>query len=152
MAALIVALGVVVTASFLQGPAYELEKYPVSQVAWMESQGLLGERIAVQDFVGNYLTARPGPKAKVFFDDRFDMYPKAVIRDSLRLLDGTEGWDKALDRRQVDVVLWRKGLPLGSLLAVDPDWKVVRQDKSWIIAVRRAAESSQAKAVLTGAR
>lgn len=150
MMAMLLATGVLVTVSFLQGQAYDLAKYPVRQVAWMESKGLLGERIAVQDFVGNYLTARRGPPVKVFFDDRFDMYPRAVISDALRLLDGAEGWDDALDRHRVDVVLWRKGPPLSSLLAVHPAWRIVRQDDAWIIAVRRAATSTAARAVLAG--
>lgn len=148
MAVAIVAVGVAATASFLDGPAYDLAKYPERHVAWMEERGLLGERIAVQDFVGNYLTARRPPKAKVFFDDRFDMYPRSVIRDTLRLLDGGAGWDQALSRYQVDVVLWRKGTPLASLLAVDPAWEVVRQDKTWVVAVRRSAAGAAARAVL----
>ncbi|MGH9177720.1 MAG: hypothetical protein ACRD0N_04100 [Acidimicrobiales bacterium] len=149
--AAIVGVGVVTTAVYLDGPAYDLAKYPEEQLAWMEAQGLLGERIATQDFVGNYLTARPGPKLKVFFDDRFDMYPREVIRDSLRLLDGAEGWDESLDRHRVDVVLWRKGAPLGSILAVHPGWEIVQQDKRWLIAVRRTAQSDAAKAVLAKA-
>ena len=146
--AVVMAFAVVVTTVYLQGPAYELDRYPVRQLDWMEARGLLGERIATQDFVGNFLTARGGPKAKVFFDDRFDMYPLPVIQDSLVLLDGREGWQRPLRARHVDVVLWRRGQPLAGLLALDPGWRVVRRDKTWIIAVRVDSTRPAVRAML----
>lgn len=137
----VLGFAVVVTTVFLQGPAYQLERYPVRQLSWMEARGLLDERVATQDYVGNFLTARRGRKVKVFFDDRFDMYPRSVISDSLVLLDGREGWQRRLKARKVDVVLWRRSLPLAGLLALDPGWRVVRRDKDWVIAVRVGSRS-----------
>ena len=131
------AVGVVLFVTALQGPAYDLEKYPVRQVRWMESEGLLDRRVATQDYVGNYLIARRGTDGRVFFDDRFDMYPPRVIRDSIALLDGREGWQERLERYGVDVVLWQRAWPLAELLSIDPAWEVVRRDEEWIVAVRR---------------
>ena len=136
-AAALAALGVVLVATSLQDPAYDLRRYPVRQVAWMESQGLFDGRVATADWVGNYLIARRGTEANVFFDDRFDMYPASVIRDSFTLLDGREDWEARLDAHRVDTVLWHRTRPLASLVAVDPDWRVVRRDGEWIVAVRR---------------
>jgi hypothetical protein len=146
--AVVIAFAVVVTSTYLQGPAYDLRRYPVRQVAWMEARGLLDARVATQDFVGNFLTARAGTTAKVFFDDRFDMYPLPVIQDSLVLLDGREGWQRRLQARRVDVVLWRRSLPLAGLLALDPAWRVVRRDKTWIVAVRLDSASEAVRQVL----
>jgi hypothetical protein len=131
------AVGVVLVVTALQGPAYDLEKYPVAQVRWMESEGLLGRRVATQDYVGNYLIARRGTDGRVFFDDRFDMYPAPLIRDSIALLDGREGWQERLDRYGVDVVLWQRSRPLAELVSIAPAWEVVRRDEDWIVAVRR---------------
>ena len=140
--AAVTASAVVIATVFLQGPAYDLSRYPVRQLDWMEARGLLAERVAAQDYVGNFLTARRGPKARVFFDDRFDMYPRSVISDSLVLLDAREGWQRTLRARGVDVVLWRRSLPLAGLLALDPGWRVVRRDRTWVIAVSRGATSA----------
>jgi hypothetical protein len=137
-AAGLVAVGAVVVATSLQEPAYDLAKYPVRQVRWMEQEGLLDRRVAAQDFVGNYLIAERGTDGAVFFDDRFDMYPPRLIRDSVALLDGDEGWQRRLDRYGVDVVLWQRTRPLAGLLALDPAWEVVRRDSNWVVAVRRS--------------
>ncbi|MFP5377842.1 MAG: hypothetical protein ACLGIO_13825 [Acidimicrobiia bacterium] len=136
-AAGVAAVGAVLVVTALQQPAYDLGKYPVRQVRWMEEQGLFERRVATEDFVGNYLIAEQGADAEVFFDDRFDMYPPPVIRDSIALLDGREGWQERLDRYGVDVVLWQRSRPLAGLLALDPGWEVVRRDKGWLVAVRR---------------
>ena len=135
--AALVGLGAVMVATSLQDPAYDLRKFPVRQLDWMEAEGLLDRRVATQDFVGNLITARRGTRAEVFFDDRYDMYPERVIRDAIALLDGTEGWQQRLDAYRVDTVLWQRSKPLAGLLALDPRWRVVRRDKDWIVAVRR---------------
>ncbi len=121
----------------LQQNAYDLRAYPVRQLEWMERRGLLDGRVATQDFVGNLRTAREGPGRHVFFDDRYDMYPRTVIEDTTALLDGSEGWQRRLDRYRVDTVLWERSMPLAGLLALDPDWRIIRRDTRWIVAVRR---------------
>lgn len=133
------ALGVVavtLVASSLQRNAYDLTKYPVRQLAWMEDQGLFDGRVATQDFVGNLVMLREGPGPHVFFDDRYDMYPRQVIRDAVALLDGDEGWQRRLDTYRIDAVLWERSRPLAGLLALDPGWRIVRKDKDWVVALR----------------
>ena len=138
-AASLAVVAVVVTASALQGPEYDLDKYPVGQVAWMEDRGLFDRRVAAQDFVGNFLIVRHGEDANVFFDDRFDMYPRPVIKDAVALLDGREGWQRRLDTYGVDVVLWQRSQPLAGLVALDDGWRVMKRDPGWIVAVRADA-------------
>lgn len=140
-ATVVAALAVVATAGALvvgalQRPAYDLGIYPVAQLRWMEQSGLLDQRVATQDFVGNLIVARRGERADIFFDDRYDLYPAAVINDYLGLLDGREGWQRRLDRYGIDVVLWERSRPLAGLLSLDPGWEVVRRDRRWIVAVR----------------
>jgi hypothetical protein len=104
----------------------------------MEQHGLVtGHRIASQDFVGNLRELREGRRARVFFDDRYDMYPASVARDSLVLLAGRPGYDRVLDRYRVDVVLWDAHLQLAALLKLDPGWRIVHRAHGWIVAVRR---------------
>lgn len=132
--------GVVLLAA-LQEPAYDLGRFPVRQLDWMGRRGLLDGRVATQDFVGNLVALREGPGRHVFFDDRYELYPRRVIVDAIALLDGEEGWQRRLDRYRVDTVLWQRSKPLAGLLALDPGWRVVRRDRGWVVAVRRAAAS-----------
>lgn len=137
-----VLLGVVaatLVSTSLQRDAYDLGRYPVDHLDWMEDEGLMEGRVATQDFVGNLVLAREGPGEHVFFDDRYDLYPRAFIKDAVALIDGAEGWQGRLDRYRVDTVLWQRSKPLAGLLALDPGWEVVRQDDDWIVAVRAPA-------------
>ena len=134
--ALIGLLTVVVTAS---GPVYNLSGYPVAAVTWAEQQGLLasGKHFVTRDYVGNYLEARYGTTVKVFMDDRFDMFPEKVVDDFLTLTRGGPGWQEVLDRNGATAVLWAVDEPLGQLLAVSPQWRVVYSDERFLIAEPR---------------
>lgn len=134
-AAVVALAGVFVTAALQRG-AYDLDRYPVRQLEWMGSQRLFEGRVATQDFVGNLVLLREGPVRRVFFDDRYDLYPRPVIRDVLVLIDGGEGWQQRLDDHRIDTVLWQRSKPLANLLALDPGWRIARQDDRWVVAVR----------------
>ena len=133
--ALTMVAGLLVATS-LQRDAYDLRGYPVDQLDWMDEQGLMAGRVATQDFVGNLVLAREGAGRHVFLDDRFDLYPRSFIKDSVALVDGDEGWQGRLDEYRIDTVLWQRSKPLAGLLALDPAWRIVRRDKTWIVAVR----------------
>jgi hypothetical protein len=135
-------VGSLLVATSLQRPAYRLVDYPVRQLDWMDEQGLLAYRVATQDFVGNLIIARRGIEADVFYDDRYDLYPREVIKDSLALLDGQEGWQRRLDKYGIDVVLWERTKPLAEFLALDAGWVVVRRDPRWVIAVREGSRAA----------
>ncbi|MGH9153048.1 MAG: hypothetical protein ACRD03_11775 [Acidimicrobiales bacterium] len=135
-AAALVMTALVLAAAALGRPAYDLRHYPVSHLDWMEERGMLEAHVATQDFVGNLIVARRGEGAGVFFDDRYDMYPRQVVVDAIALLDGRDGWRDRLDRYGIDVVLWERSEPLAGLVAADPGWRVVRGDEEWVVAVR----------------
>ena len=130
------AAAALVVAAALQRPAYDLSGFPVRELDWMEDRGLLAGRVATQDFVGNLMGERMGPGRHVFFDDRFDLYPRRLIADSVSLLDGDEGWQRRLDTYRIDAVIWERSKPLAGLLALDPGWRIVRRNADWIVAVR----------------
>lgn len=111
--------------------------YPTKSVTWLEEQGLLAEphRLAEQEFVGNYLTLRYGAKARVFIDDRFDMYPIPVSRDYEALLAGKEGTLEVIGRRGIDVVLWGRKLPLVQILLAG-GWRETFGEKDYVVLQR----------------
>ena len=122
-------------ASVLTNPPLRLEPYPVRAVAYLDEQGLLASphRLAHQDFVGNYLILRFGVKARVFIDDRVDMYPAKVSGDYRALLGGTPDSTEVLDRRDVDVVLWDRKLALATVLQASGRWTQVFRDDDWVV-------------------
>jgi hypothetical protein len=111
--------------------------YPVASVTWLDEQGLLGgtHRLAHQEVVGNYLTLRYGTGVRVFVDDRFDMYPLSVSRDYRALLAGGTGSIDILDRRRIDLVLWRRNLPLTQILTA-AGWREVFDEKDYVVLQR----------------
>jgi hypothetical protein len=139
-----IAVAVVVAFVALQAldePDLDDGAYPVAAIDALEAAGLRDPEVrwAHQDVTGNYLTFRYGRDARVFFDDRYDMFPEAVSRDYLVLNDGEPGWDEALDRHGIDVVVWRREEPLAQLLEADDRWAVWWEDDDTVVACRTSA-------------
>jgi hypothetical protein len=78
--------------------------------------------IAEEDFAGNYLELRSGGAVPAFMDDRYDLHERRLVDDYLLLVRGQPGWNEALARRGVDVVVWRRESVLVELLSLDPAW------------------------------
>jgi hypothetical protein len=121
------------------GRTLDERSYPVASVRWMDRQGLFGpsHRVAHQDVVGCFLILRDGRSARVFIDDRIDMYPEQVTRDYIALLHGEPRALSVLERRKIDTILWQRELPLVPMLRADPTWRQVRRDGDWVV-FRRA--------------
>jgi hypothetical protein len=113
--------------------------YPTSAVRYMERQGLLSRshRVAAQDIVGCYLILLRGEQARVFIDDRVDMYPVAVSNDYDTLLHGFPGALAVLDSHSIDVVLWDSRQPLVGVLGASGAWEKRVRLGVWEVWVRR---------------
>jgi hypothetical protein len=120
------------------GRTLDLDAYPVSSIRWLDRRGLLAEphRLAAQDVVGCYLVLRDGRRARVFIDDRIDMYPVGVTKDYVALLHGERRALAVLDRTRVDVVLWDQDLPLATILSASPKWRRAHRQGGWVVYVR----------------
>ena len=116
-----------------------LKGYPVAAVAFLEDNGLRtpDHHVLEQDRVGNYLDAKFGSSARVFVDDRYDMFPTEISDDYFSLLKGEPDWPKTLDKYGVDVVLWDERTPLGVDLANSDQWDVVYHKKPWAVFQRK---------------
>lgn len=90
------------------------------------------ERLALNEWAGCYRVLQEGREAKVFMDDRFDMYPEQVSRDALNLDRGQGSTAEILERYNFTAVVWEKDTPLGNYLRSQDQWRLVYEDKKWI--------------------
>lgn len=137
LAAVCGCLVVLLSVSAVSDPVSSFEPYPAHAVAWLDGARGDDQRLATQDFVGNFLEVLDGAEGAVFVDDRADMFPSAVFDASGDLVDGDPRWNAILDSYEIEVVVWERDAPLGSLLASDPAWQVTYADTAWIVACRR---------------
>ncbi len=120
------------------GPGIDVSGYPVRATTWLERNGYLAEphRIAQQDTVGCYFDLRYGRRARVFIDDRVDMFPLHVSRDYATLLEGKPDVFKVLDRHRIDAVVWGSNQPLVTILKASGQWRQVLRSGGWTVLVR----------------
>ena len=151
LAGCFVAAAVLVAASGLSEPAFELDPFPVAAVDWLSAHGRFGadHPLASRDIVGNYIEFRTVGRTRVFVDDRVDMFPAAVIHDEVTLLNGGPSWSRVLDRYRIDTVLWEKGTPLDVILGESHSWRRVyatpagmHSKSGWVI-YERTTRSAQ---------
>ena len=137
-AVLILALALFAAAVYRTAPL-SLHEYPVAAVNFIERAGLRGpsHRMVEQDVVGCYLDLRYGRQARVFIDDRYDMFPLAVADDYEDLIKGNPRSLTILDRLHVDVVLWDKDLALVGTVKATGRWQQVYSTGGWVV-LRRA--------------
>jgi hypothetical protein len=133
------ALAVLFAGQALRSPSVQLAGYPVDGLAWLDGQGVIGVdgRVVTTDVTGNLIELWRGTDARVFLDDRYDMYPLPVTRDYLALNDGTARWDQVLADHDVDWVMWPRSSPLTGLLASSPHWRLRFQDAAVVVACHR---------------
>ena len=138
IAAVLAFVAVLITVSAASGAGLRTKPYPVQAVTRLERQGYLEapHHIAHQDAVGCYLDLRYGRKARVFIDDRVDMFPVRVSEDYRELLRGRPRSLRILDRYKIDAVLWEDDQPLVSILKADGGWRQTFHRDGWIVLVR----------------
>jgi hypothetical protein len=123
------------TAGIYRSAPLNLKSYPVAAIDYLERSGLRGptHRVAEQDVVGCFFDLQFGVHARVFVDDRYDMFPLSVSDDYASLLKGNPDSLAVLDRRHVDVVLWDKSLPLVTTLKATGKWQESYKKGDWVV-------------------
>ena len=155
VAAAVLVVAAVVVVGALGEDDYDLRAYPTGSLAWAEEVGLAGSpdaRLVTEETVGNLLGLQLGTDARVFLDDRVDMYPVPVVEDYLALARGGSGAVDVLDEWDVDAVLWPADGALTALLRATGDWDVVHVEEGegaqrWVVLCR---DGSSACAGLEG--
>ncbi len=139
LAAAGVVMVVLVSVSLLQQGAYALDGYPTRSLRQIDTWEIDLEdvRLASIDRVGNLLELRDGPGRRVFFDDRFDMFPATVTKDALALNAGSPRSQAVLERYGIDLVLWPRTGALTSILAATGEWRSLYDgDQDWVLFCR----------------
>jgi hypothetical protein len=132
IAAALVGLGVVFTVVAWREPPFDLRDYPVAAARLYERPA----RVATTDVAAGYLILREGSAAQVFLDDRVDLYPVALTKEYIRLLDGRPDSLAILDRHGADVVLWPTDRALSAQLAASDGWRRVGERSGWTVWIR----------------
>lgn len=134
----VAALAALFVVASLRGEQTTLDRYPVDAVEWMVDEGLWGpgSRVVAPDYVGNYREVTEGPDARVFIDDRVDMYPVELVQDYQELLAAGPDWPDVLERHRATAVLWRADTSFGAALERDPGWRVAHREAQWVVFTR----------------
>ncbi len=137
MHAILVAM-IVLSLVELRSDPTALDPYPQEATVWMQSNGLLGaeNRVISRDVVGNYLEFAFGPEeARVFIDDRVDMFPIEVVRWYVGLIDVNGDYDRIVGEADPTAILWDSDSPFGRWIVKSDQWQVVFEDDTWLVAV-----------------
>lgn len=138
-ASLVVVVAVVRTSE----PPLALERYPVDALAFLDGRGidLAEDRLAAPDIVGNLLELIYGAGERVFYDDRFDMFPASVSDAHLALVRSSPDLRSELLQHSIDVVIVGRESPAATWMAADPDWRLAYSDELWVAGCRRGAHA-----------
>ena len=135
----VVAVGALFAFAATQRPLIDASSYPVAQIRWLERHHRFAapHRVVTEDTVGNYLELRHGAKGEVFVDDRVDLFPLSLIRDEVGMVDGTNDGLRALDRWDIDTVLWPSGSVFAQRLTSSGGWQSTVRRGGYVVFVRR---------------
>lgn len=125
----------------LNEPPLRLDAYPVDVLAYLDEGGVDLETVhlAAPEFVGNLMTFVYGPGRRVFYDDRFDMFPRGVSRAAVALTDGTPTVFRDLADFDIDLLAARRDSSMALVLTGTDRWRVLFTDEQWVLACRRGA-------------
>jgi len=121
----------------------DASNYPVSAADWLASHPEVGTRMFNQYGFGGYLAYRfyPDPNRRVFIFGEAALMGDDLLNEYADVYYVRSNWKQVLDKYGVDYVVENRGDPLPNLLATQPDWKLVYEDKTAVIFVRTPSRS-----------
>lgn len=111
--------------------------FPVGAVDFLRRNPLPGPLFNDYGW-GGYLIFHLFPQYRVFIDGRIAIFPPNVREDFITINNARAGWQEALDRHRIEVVLVRSGTALAALLREASGWEVAYQDAQAVVFHRRA--------------
>ncbi|HVW86172.1 MAG TPA: hypothetical protein VHB50_15900, partial [Bryobacteraceae bacterium] len=117
---------------------YDPKSYPEQALAPLRDPAI--HHIFADDEWGDYLIYRLYPAKKVFVDGRSDFYGDAFGQRYLDLMDVLPGWQKTLDRYDVDAIVLSPRRALAAVLKISRDWRVTYDDGVSVVFRRNPRE------------
>jgi hypothetical protein len=140
LGALLVVLGLSTVMQATHQNAWDYQGYPVKAYSVVQSQ-VPGRRLLTTDGWAGYVISKQGPTIpqKVFYDDRYDMYPLDVGKAYDEMANLQPNWlDDLNNKWKIDVVMWPASGAIAQGLAQRPsEWKQIYRDKNSVVFVRR---------------
>lgn len=115
---------------------------PVKAVEFVKSHGITG-RMLNEYAQGGYLIYHLYPQQQVFIDGRADLYGGEFIKEFITIRHGALGWDKAFDKYAIDYLIVRRDAPIRDRLLARGDFKLVYDDESSSVLVRKLPRFEQ---------
>ena len=131
--------GVVATCIFAAngtiGYQFDEGKKPVAAVEFVKREDLKGNMFNNDEF-GDYMIYAAWPKYKVFIDGRSDMYGAGRIKEYFKVARMQPGWEKVIEKYNINWILYNADSPLSAFLAERKDWRLIYADKVATIFVK----------------
>ena len=144
LAARLISLGGVALAAMLVlvrlgQPTMNFDRMPVDALAYLERNeiDLSEHRMATPDIVGNFLEFVYGPGRRVFYDDRYDMFPFEVSEAALSFIEVRADVFSQLERYDIELAAIPRSSPLALVVTADARWRILFQDDKWLLVCRR---------------
>lgn len=131
----------------LESPTVRLQAYPVDALAFIDERhvDLRTTHLAAPEYVGNLIAYTYGPGGRVFYDDRFDMFPGSVSKAALALTKAEPAVFTRLAELDIDLLLVPRDESMALVLTQTVSWRVLFSDEGWLLACRRGAELSESR-------
>jgi len=112
--------------------------YPIGAADWLAAHPEVGTRMYNQYGWGGYLASRfyPEPNRKVFIFGEAELMGDPLLNQYNSVQNLRPDWKAILDQYRVDYVIFNTGEALSNVLATQPEWKLMYQDKVAVIYVR----------------
>jgi hypothetical protein len=100
---------------------------PVDAVDFLKKEYIPGNMFNNDEF-GDYIIYIAYPRYKVFFDGRADIYGNEKIQDYLNVVNMRLGWEKIMEKYNIDWIIYNSDSPLSQYLNLKKDWKLIYTD------------------------
>ncbi len=107
---------------------------PVRAVEWLKESHLTGPMYNSYNWGGYLLWALP--EEPVFVDGRTDLYDDEFLQEYFKVMFIRPGWQDTLDKYGVRFALTERESFLATMLATQPDWRLVYNDDQAVIYAR----------------
>jgi hypothetical protein len=111
---------------------FDAKRFPVQAVEVIAQRGIQ-DPIFAPDYWGGYLIYRFFPEARVFVDDRHDLYGDGFLKDYLKVMRVQPDWEKFLNERRVQWILAPEEGSLANILKETSTWKVTYEDSTAVL-------------------